>query len=116
MITSNYTNEQRYEIANVIWQRLGSQKFSLLTGCKHMCYGEKDGNVFLLMSVGKNIHSINLFEVLYDEGKDLYDVRFMRKVGNSVLCVADYSDVSCDMLHTLFEQYTGISVNFNVAA
>lgn len=116
MITNYYTTGQRYEIANTIWLQLGSQRFSLLTGCKPLCYGEDDGKVFLLISVGKNAHGINLFKVSYNEGADLYEVSFMRKRNGITNVVANYSEVYCDMLHTLFEQHTGMRVNFKFAA
>ena len=111
-----YTDKQVYTIADIIWQQLGAQRFSLVTGCKPVTYGEKDGKVYLLLSVGKNYHAINRFEVAYDEGKDLYEMRFIRKRGTEANVVASYKDVYCDMLHTLFEQHTGMSVNFKFAA
>lgn len=116
MVTNRYTFEQVLEIANTIWLQLGSQKFSLLTGCKVVCYGENDGKVFLLMSVGPNTQGITLFEVAYDNVKDLYEVSFMRRQNGTTQCIANYSGVYCDMLHTLFENHTGISVNFKTAA
>ena len=112
MITNTYTKEQRYEIANTIWLQLGSQKFSLLTGTKPVCYGEQDGKVFLLMSVGRNAHAVNRFEVAYNEAMDLYEVRFIRTRGNEAHVVASYKDVYVDMLHTLFEQHTGMVTKF----
>lgn len=109
MMTNNYSREQRYAIANEIWRQLGSQRFSLMTGCKPIVYGENDGKVFLLMSVGRNAHSVNRFEVSYNEGTDLYEVRFMRKYGDTTKVVAKYTDVYCDMLCSLFEQHTGMT-------
>lgn len=116
MATNNYTKEECYRIANTIWLQLGSQRFSLLTGCKPVCYGEKDGKAYLLMTVGKNDRGINCFEVAYNEGKDLYEVRFIRKDGDTAKVIANYSEVYCDMLHMLFRQHTGINVDINVAA
>lgn len=113
---ANYTREQSYDIANTIWLQLGSNRFSLMTGCKPVCYGEKDGKVYLLMSVGKNSRSVNRFEVAYNEREDLYEVRFMRERSGVTSVTAKYDGVYCDMLHTLFEQHTGISVNFKFAA
>ena len=116
MITSYYTAEERYRIANTIWVQLGSQRFSIVTGTKPECYGEKDGKVFLLMTVAGNKKGIGLFEVSDDEGKDLYEVSFMCKKDGQTSVVANYSEVYFDMLPTLFEQHTGISVNFKDAA
>lgn len=115
-MTNFYTAEQRYEIADTIWQQLGSQRFMVATGTKPVCYGEMDGKVFLLMSLEKNKRGVNLFEVAYNEGEDLYEVSFLCKTNGSTQCVANYSGVFFDMLHTLFEQHTGINVNFKVAA
>lgn len=95
-------------IANEIWRQLGAQRFSLVTGCKPITYGEKDGKVYLLMSVGRNCHAVNRFEVSYNEGQDLYEVQFIRKRGIEAHVVASYKEVYCDMLHTLFEQHTGM--------
>lgn len=116
MITNNYTSDERYRIANTIWLQLGSHRFSLATGTKPECYGEKDGKVFLLMSVAGNDKGISLFEVSYNEGKDLYEVSFMRKKDGQASVVANYSEVYFDMLSTLFEQHTGIKANFKSAA
>lgn len=109
MMTSIYSQDEKYRIANTIWQQLGAQRFSLVTGCKPIVYGENDGKVYLLMSVGKNSRAINRFEVSYNEGEDLYEVRFIRKRGVEAHVVAKYEQVYCDMLHTLFEQHTGLT-------
>lgn len=103
-----YNDKERYSIANEIWQQLGAQRFSLVTGCNPITYGEKDGKVYLLMSVGKNCHAINRFEVAYNEGVDLYEVRFMRSRRGQMHIVANYTEVYADMMRTLFEQETGM--------
>lgn len=108
MKTNVYTSKERLSIANTIWRQLGSQGFSLVTGCKPIVYGEDDGKVYLLMSVGSNRHAINRFEVSYNEGMDLYEVKFMRRRGEATSVVADYKEVYFDMLHTIFEQETGL--------
>ena len=108
-MTNNYSKEQALQIANTIWQQLGSQRFQLMTGCQPLVYGEKDGKVYLLMSVGRNCHSINRFEVAYNGGLDLYEVRFIRKRGLEAKVVAEHKEVYADMLHTLFEQHTGMT-------
>lgn len=108
MRTNIYSSKEKLSIANTIWQQLGSQRFQLVTGCNPIVYGENNGQVYLLMSVGRNCHSINRFEVSYNEGQDLYEVRFLRKRGENTSVVAEYKEVYSDMLHTLFEQHTGM--------
>ena len=110
-MTSVYSNEERYSIANTIWRTLGSQRFQVVTGCKPLVYGEKDGKVYLMMTVGRNKHSVNRFEVSYDEAMDLFNVSFVRKRGLEAHVVASYEQVYCDMIHTLFEQHTGLTTS-----
>ena len=105
-----YTQTEAYSVANTIWQQLGGQRFSFMTGVKPVCYGEKDNKVYLLMSVGRNKNNINLFEVAYNEGKDTYEVRFIRKRGIEAHTIARFDDVYCDMLTTIFTQYTGLKM------
>ena len=105
-----YSDKERNAIANTIWQQLGSQRFSFVTGCKPVVYGESNGKVYLLMSVGSNCHNINLFEVAYNEGSDLYELRFIRKQDNNAHVVALYKEVYADMMHTYFSKETGMTV------
>lgn len=107
-----YTQKEAYSIANTIWQQLGGQRFQFITGSKPVCYGEKDGKVYLLMSVGRNAKAINRFEVAYNEGQDLYEVRFIRKRGTEAKVIANFGGVYFDMLTTLFESYTGLTTRF----
>ena len=107
-----YTQNEAYAIADTIWQQLGGQRFQVITGTKPVCYGEKNGKVYLLMTVGRNAKGINRFEVAYNEGQDLYEVRFIRKRGDEASVIASFNEVYCDMLTTLFESYTGLTTRF----
>ena len=109
---AKYTKQETYKIADEIWQQLGAQRFSLVTGCKPIVYGEANGMVYLLMSVGKNSHAINRFEISYNQGLDLYEVRFLRKRGIENHVVAQYKEVYADNLHMLFTQHTGMVTTF----
>lgn len=102
--------DKTYTIANGIWQKLGAQRFSMLTGCKPLVYGDVDGRVFLQMKVGKNQHNVNRLEVLYDDNKDLYELHFIKKYGVESHVTASYKEVSFDSMKTLFKQHTGMSV------
>lgn len=108
-MTKGYINEHLVA-ANTIWQMLGSQHFSLVTGCKPLYFGERDGKTFLLMSMGQNKNDISLFEVL-SEG-ETYEMRFIRNAH----AIAVYKEVTPEMLYVIFEQYTGISIKRKLCA
>ena len=108
MMTNVYTKEERNAIANTIWRSLGSQKFSAMTGCTPLYYGESDGKVYIHMKVGRNCHSINRLEVAYNEWQDLFEMKFIRSIKGIAKVVASYKEVYVDMLHTLFTQHTGM--------
>ena len=63
-----------------------------------------------MMSMGKNKNDIDLFEVL-SEG-ETYEMRFIRKAH----AIAVYKEVTAEMVHTIFEQYTGISIKRKLCA
>ena len=109
-----YSKKEAYSIADTIWQQLGGQRFSLITGVKPVCYGEQDGKVYLLMHVGRNKNNINLFKVMYNAAKDLYEICFIRKRGIEAHTIAEYKDVYFDMLTTIFTQYTGLVTSLKV--
>ena len=115
-MTNYYSKNEAYNIANTIWQQLGGQRFSVMTGVKPVCYGERDGKVYLMMHVGRNKNNINFFEVLYNAAKDLYEICFIRKRGVEAHTIAKYDDVYCDMLETIFTQYTGLVTSFKRAS
>lgn len=109
-MTKGYTNEHLVT-ANAIWQMLGSQHFSLVTGCQPLYIGERDGMTFLLMSIGANKNDIDLFEVVKEDG-ETYEMRFIRKAH----AIAVYKEVTPEMMYTIFEQYTGISIKRQLCA
>ena len=62
-------------IAQTILQQMGGHRFALTTGSKDFI-GLGNG---LLMSLSRNKTSANRLEIIYDEGLDLYNMRFYRK-------------------------------------
>lgn len=104
----NYDSQQTYAIADTIWQQLGAQRFALTTGSKPITYGEDNGKVFLLMSVGRNTNAINRLEVAYDDGLDTYDMKFIRKRGIESHVVAAYKGIYGGNMMTIFKNITGM--------
>lgn len=109
MNTNTYSSEERKAIANEMLSQLGGRGFMVMVGARMPIYFERDNKVVLRMAIGKNCHSINRFEIAYNEGQDLYELRFIRQRKDIDKIVKEYKGVYCDMLPSLFEQETGMA-------
>ena len=65
-------------IAKTILQQIGGHRFAAMTG-SHDFINLGNG---LRMSLSRNKTSANRLEIIYDEGADLYNVRFYRQSMN----------------------------------
>lgn len=72
----------------------------------------------LRMSLSRNKTSANRLEIIYDEGADLYNVRFYRQSMNHKTFEVTTKDIEkiegvyCDMLEDIFTDVTGLSTHF----
>lgn len=105
-----YSNSEKLEITKVMLQQLGGNAFCLFTGAKVERIYERDEMVVLRLKVGKNAKGVNRFEMAYNEGQDLYELRFIRNRKNTDVVTNEYKEVYCDMLSRLFEEATGLYV------
>ena len=62
------------QVAKIILQQIGGRRFVSMTG-SHDFINLGNG---LRMSLSRNKTSANRLEIIYDEGADLYDLRFYR--------------------------------------
>lgn len=105
-------------VANNIYNQLGGGKFSVMTGAKQFVYD----NNSLRFTIGRNASKANRVKIELN-GKDLYNVTFtkytpykftVRKNGTfserkeSFETVAEYTDIYCDMLQSIFTKVTGM--------
>ena len=96
-------------IAQTILEQIGGRRFAVMTGSKNFT----DLGNGLLMSLAKNTTSANRLEIIYDEGTDLYNMRFYRKTFESkTKDIAKYEGVYCDMLEDIFTSVTGLYTRF----
>lgn len=97
-------------IAQTILEQIGGRRFAVMTGSKNFT----DLGNGLLMSLTKNTTSANRLEIIYDEGADLYNMRFYRKTFSKKTFkskskdIAKYEGVYCDMLENIFRSVTGL--------
>lgn len=101
-------------IAQTILEQIGGRRFAVMTGSKNFT----DLGNGLLMSLTKNTTSANRLEIIYDEGADLYNMRFYRKTFSKKTFkskskdIAKYEGVYCDMLENIFRSVTGLYTRF----
>ena len=62
-------------IAKTILQQIGGRRFAAMTGSRDFI----DMGNGLRMSLARNKTSANRLDIIYDEGADLYNMRFYRK-------------------------------------
>lgn len=84
-----------------------------MTGAKQFIATESG----VQFKIGRNCNSINTVTIEYDEGKDLYNMKFervsvSRKTGEvKRKLVESYSSVYFDMLQELFSSATGMDTH-----
>ena len=102
------------QIAATILQQIGGKRFVVMTG-SHDFINLGNG---LRMSLSRNKTSANRLEIIYDEGADLYNVRFYRQSINHTTFevttkdIKAYEGVYCDMLEDIFTDVTGLYTHF----
>lgn len=72
-----YSEERVKEIMLTLYQHLGGHKFVVMTGSKFVGYSEDiHGNLQQLIKLSRNATSANRLYITYNEGLDLYSMRF----------------------------------------
>ena len=101
-------------IAKTILQQIGGHRFAVMTESRDFI---NLGNG-LRMSLSRNKTSANRLEIIYDEGADLYNVRFYRQSMNRKTFEVTAKDIKkiegvyCDMLEDIFTDVTGLYTHF----
>ncbi len=102
------------QVAKIILQQIGGRRFVAMTG-SHDFINLGNG---LRMSLGRNKASVNRLEIIYDEGADLYNLRFYRQSFSrktfeyKVKNIKTYEGIYCDMLEEIFTDVTGLYTRF----
>lgn len=103
-------------IPEIILQQLGGRRFALMTGAKNF---EAVG-LTLQMSLPRNTSGANRLWITYDEGEDLYTMRFFHDspirwnskkaafTGGQRKEIRTIHSVFCDQLQSIFREITGM--------
>lgn len=110
-----YSKEQKEEIMLTLYKQLGGHRFVVITGSKFMGYSEDEqGNLVQLIKLSRNISGANRLYITYNEGEDLYSMRFTRhSIDRKDLSCKDKDiqqrdDVYSDELQSIFTEVTGL--------
>jgi len=102
------------QVAKIILQQIGGSRFLTMTGSRDLI---NLGNG-LRMSLSRNKTSANRLEIIYDEGADLYNLRFYRQSLSrktfevKTKDIKTYEGVYFDMLEEIFTDVTGLYTRF----
>lgn len=88
-------------IAETILHQLGGRRFIAMTGAKEFCKTDNS----MMFRIPKAKDGINYVKIELN-GRDLYDVSFVRIRGMNFEEVSKVEDIYCDMLVETFEQNT----------
>jgi len=101
---------QANSIAATIVQQLGGgRKLQIFIGLKQLI-NERNG-VTLVFPKPKHRGAVNRVRITLN-GKDLYDMEFIRTHGRSVKVVKEFNDVYAEDLKDRFEEGTGLYIRF----
>ena len=101
-------------IAKTILQQIGGRRFAAMTGSRDFI----DMGNGLRMSLARNKTSANRLDIIYDEGADLYNMRFYRRTFSKKTFECKTKDIAVhegiyfDMLEEMFTMVTGIYTRF----
>ena len=92
------------DIANIIYNQLGANRFAMMTGAKNFVAGDD----FLMFSIGKNQSVYNKVRITLTPD-DLYDLEFfkMNRLGD-ISKTQKFEGVYAEQLQDLFTQVTGL--------
>ncbi len=101
------------QVAKIILQQIGGRRFVAMTG-SHDFINLGNG---VRMNLSRNKTSANRLEIIYDEGADLYNLRFYRQSINHKTFevtkdIKKIDGVYCDMLEDIFSDVTGLYTRF----
>lgn len=95
-------------VAKEILRQLGGNRFAVMTGAKNFVGGE---NLLTFRLRGGTKNKINAVRIELN-GRDLYDIKYMRVWGTKVTIVTEQNDVYNDMLEECFTEATGLYTRF----
>lgn len=91
--------------ASTVLEQLGGNRFIAMIGAKEFVKDEQKRNI--AFKIGRNSKSINYVRITLN-GKDLYDMEFIRTRNLDIKVVNRVTDVYADQLQDIFTENTGM--------
>lgn len=91
--------------ASTVLGQLGGNKFIAMTGAKD--FMKDDDKRMIAFKIGRNSKTVNYVKITLN-GKDLYDMDFIRIRGANMKVVSTAKDVYFDKLQGMFTEHTGM--------
>lgn len=91
-------------IAKTILSQFGGNKFIAMTGAKSFVGSENS----LTFKIGRNSSKCNYVKVIYNYGKDLYEVEFLYVSTKGSKVLKKFEEVSAEDLQERFSEVTGM--------
>lgn len=113
MNQEQFTDQECKEIAGTILQQLGGGRFCVMVGAKNLGFIRTDEGVAFVCKFMKNKSGMINLKVIYDYGKDLYNMvfysaRFCTKTLETKIKEKRFDGIFCDQLTEIFENFTGL--------
>lgn len=89
--------------AKVIAEQFGNQSFYMI-GAKHLTAIDENTLQFSFM---RNGSKSTICQIQYNEGLDLYSMKFFTRTMN---LEKEYDEVYCDSMHEIFSRHTGLAL------
>ena len=104
---SNHT-----EVAKIILQQLGGNRFAMFTGAKNfVAHNEKLGALSLRVPMNTTKDRVAMVKITLDYN-DTYTVEFFKVRKNEATLVHKSEGIYCDMLQDCFLEHTGLFTRF----
>ena len=94
------------QIAQIILQQLGGNKFIAMTGAKNLGFTNKG----LQMKIGRNSKGVTHVIIELDRGRDLYNIEFVKVRNFKRQTIKKLKGIYADQLGKIFTKYTGLRI------
>ena len=105
------SDERTQEVATTILEQLGGCKFSVMTGARHLGFGRENGQDYLSITLPIQAKDRpNKVRIFYDEGRDLYNMEFLRVNYRTqdATTIDTTEGVDVEQMRHTFERVTGL--------
>lgn len=103
--------ERSKEVAEIILQQLGGNKFRAMTGATSLAHGETNEGIALSFRIGNNDKKVKAVRITLTP-RDEYNIEFFGRMKDFVMPIIKKVDgIYADQLQEIFTRYTGMDTH-----